>query len=90
MIFALDTQYIYTSLPQGRLFCTVDIVTPFHCRTPSLGMVDKTGDLKAAEEALEELKQKERQRKTKEDVVWRLQNAMAVGDIAAMDAMIKG
>lgn len=53
-------------------------------------MVDKTGDLKNAEDVLEKLKQKEKSRKARDDVLWRLQSARAVGDVAAMEAMISG
>lgn len=53
-------------------------------------MTDKTGDVAKAEKVLENLQEKDRMRRTKGDVMWRLQAAIAVGDVAAMDGMIKG
>ncbi|XP_039263482.2 uncharacterized protein LOC120339424 [Styela clava] len=58
-------------------------------KTPVVELVDKTGDVAKAEEVLEKLQEKEKMRRTHMDVKWRLENAMAIGDVTAMGGMIK-
>ena len=59
-------------------------------RTPGLQLVDKTGDVAKADELLQELREKERKQRAKSDAMWRLQNAINVGDVVVMEGMIRG
>ncbi|CAK8681135.1 unnamed protein product [Clavelina lepadiformis] len=58
-------------------------------RTPGLQLVDKTGDVAKADELLQELREKERKQRAKSDAMWRLQNAINVGDVVVMEGMIR-
>ena len=53
-------------------------------------LVDKTGDVEKAEQVLQEIREKERLRRAKGDVMWRLQNAMNIGDVQMIENMTNG
>ena len=59
-------------------------------RTPGLMMVDKTGDVEKADQLLQDIREKERLKRAKGDVMFRLQSAMDTGQVDMLEHMIKG